>query len=132
MGLLDPNTSDGRVIFFLPWENLTIAGTTDSPTKVTHAPAPLEENIQFILSEVENYLSPEVHGKFKTSNITSRQSNSKVWHYNTLRQIEINMSGFLIRQCEFDYGRRPFFLITGDSVRTPCNYPATFIFCYGF
>jgi glycerol-3-phosphate dehydrogenase len=28
MGLLDPNTSDGRVIFFLPWQGSTIAGTT--------------------------------------------------------------------------------------------------------
>ena len=28
MGLLDPATSDGRVIFFLPWQNMTIAGTT--------------------------------------------------------------------------------------------------------
>jgi glycerol-3-phosphate dehydrogenase len=26
MGLLDPNTSDGRVIFFLPWQKRTIAG----------------------------------------------------------------------------------------------------------
>ena len=26
MGLLDPETSDGRVIFFLPWERYTIAG----------------------------------------------------------------------------------------------------------
>jgi glycerol-3-phosphate dehydrogenase len=26
MGLLDPNTSDGRVIFFLPWQNHTMAG----------------------------------------------------------------------------------------------------------
>ncbi|CAK8675012.1 unnamed protein product [Clavelina lepadiformis] len=61
MGLLDPATSDGRVIFFLPWENLTIAGTTDSPTGVTHHPAPREKDIQFILKEIENYLSPEVH-----------------------------------------------------------------------
>lgn len=30
MGLLDPATSDGRVIFFLPWEGSTIAGTTGS------------------------------------------------------------------------------------------------------
>ena len=52
MGLLDPSTSDGRVIFFLPWQKLTIAGTTDSPCAVTHAPAPTEENIQFILKEV--------------------------------------------------------------------------------
>ena len=34
MGLLDPATSDGRVIFFLPWQNHTIAGTTDSPCQV--------------------------------------------------------------------------------------------------
>ena len=27
MGLLDPQTSDGRVIFFLPWQHATIAGT---------------------------------------------------------------------------------------------------------
>jgi glycerol-3-phosphate dehydrogenase len=28
MGLIDPSTSDGRVIFFLPWQGNTIAGTT--------------------------------------------------------------------------------------------------------
>ena len=26
MGLLDPETSDGRIIFFLPWEQYTVAG----------------------------------------------------------------------------------------------------------
>ncbi|XP_003739777.1 glycerol-3-phosphate dehydrogenase, mitochondrial [Galendromus occidentalis] len=61
MGLLDPSTSDGRVIFFLPWQGQTIAGTTDKPCKVTHDPAPTEDDIQFILKEIRNYLSPEVH-----------------------------------------------------------------------
>ncbi|KAM6307161.1 glycerol-3-phosphate dehydrogenase, mitochondrial isoform 1-T1 [Aegotheles albertisi] len=60
MGLLDPATSDGRVIFFLPWEKMTIAGTTDSPTDVTHHPIPTEEDINFILNEVRNYLSADV------------------------------------------------------------------------
>ncbi|KAG2459065.1 GPDM protein, partial [Polypterus senegalus] len=60
MGLLDPATSDGRVIFFLPWEKMTIAGTTDTPTEVTPHPVPKEEDITFILSEVRNYLSPDV------------------------------------------------------------------------
>lgn len=64
MGLLDPSTSDGRVIFFLPWEGLTIAGTTDSPTEVTHNPEPTEADIKFILSEIKNYLSPDVRGSF--------------------------------------------------------------------
>ena len=63
MGLLDPATSDGRVIFFLPWEKMTIAGTTDSPTDVTSHPIPTEEDINFILNEVRNYLSVDVEGK---------------------------------------------------------------------
>uniref|UniRef100_A0A1A8NP00 Glycerol-3-phosphate dehydrogenase, mitochondrial n=1 Tax=Nothobranchius rachovii TaxID=451742 RepID=A0A1A8NP00_9TELE len=60
MGLLDPATSDGRVIFFLPWEKMTIAGTTDSPTNVTAHPIPGEDDINFILTEVRNYLSSDV------------------------------------------------------------------------
>ncbi|XP_078537843.1 glycerol-3-phosphate dehydrogenase, mitochondrial isoform X2 [Lissotriton helveticus] len=60
MGLLDPATSDGRVIFFLPWAKMTIAGTTDTPTEVTHHPIPTEEDINFILTEVRNYLSCDV------------------------------------------------------------------------
>lgn len=64
MGLLDPSTSDGRVIFFLPWEKQTIAGTTDAPCEITHHPAPSEDEIQFILDEVKHYLSPDVEGLF--------------------------------------------------------------------
>ncbi|CAL8097050.1 unnamed protein product [Orchesella dallaii] len=60
MGLLDPDTSDGRVIFFLPWQKLTIAGTTDSPCDVTANPAPREKDIQFILQEVKHYLSQDL------------------------------------------------------------------------
>ncbi len=71
MGLLDPATSDGRVIFFLPWEKMTIAGTTDTPTEVTAHPIPLEDDINFILSEVRNYLSPEVEGNTTLSMLFS-------------------------------------------------------------
>ncbi|KAL1513288.1 hypothetical protein ABEB36_002713 [Hypothenemus hampei] len=60
MGLLDPSTSDGRVIFFLPWQKHTIAGTTDLPCHVTHNPKPTEDEIMFILEEVKNYLNPDV------------------------------------------------------------------------
>ncbi|ORY99790.1 putative glycerol-3-phosphate dehydrogenase [Lobosporangium transversale] len=60
MGLLDPATSDGRVIFFLPWQGNTIAGTTDSATKVTQNPMATEEEINWILGEVKNYLNPDV------------------------------------------------------------------------
>lgn len=60
MGLLDPATNDGRVIFFLPWQKYTIAGTTDNKCEPTFHPAPTEEDIQFILKEVRNYLAPEI------------------------------------------------------------------------
>lgn len=60
MGLLDPATKDGRVIFFLPWQKYTIAGTTDNKCEPTFHPAPTEEEIQFILKEVRNYLAPEI------------------------------------------------------------------------
>ena len=60
MGLIDPNTSDGRVIFFLPWQGNTIAGTTDSPCAVEHNPTPSENEISWILNEVQGYLQPEI------------------------------------------------------------------------
>ena len=60
MGLIDPATSDGRVIFFLPWQGVTIAGTTDSPAEVTQHPIPKEEEIDWILNEVRNYLAPDI------------------------------------------------------------------------
>ncbi len=60
MGLLDPATSDGRVIFFLPWQGNTIAGTTDTKARVETDPKPHEEDIRWILEEVRRYLSPDI------------------------------------------------------------------------
>jgi len=60
MGMLDPATSDGRVIFFLPWLGNAIAGTTDSASPVEANPIPKEEEIQWILGEVRNYLSKDI------------------------------------------------------------------------
>ncbi|KJH42564.1 FAD dependent oxidoreductase [Dictyocaulus viviparus] len=59
-GLLDPATSDGRVIFFLPWERMTIAGTTDAPSEVTLSPIPKDSDVEFILQEIRGYLSKSV------------------------------------------------------------------------
>ena len=87
MGLLDPNTKDGRVIFFLPWQSETLAGsffillnwglyeyliysffamyfagTTDSNCSLSEHPKPTEKEVQFILSEIREYLSADVMG----------------------------------------------------------------------
>eukprot|EP01097_Dermamoeba_algensis_P005887 TRINITY_DN3704_c0_g1_i1.p1 TRINITY_DN3704_c0_g1~~TRINITY_DN3704_c0_g1_i1.p1 ORF type:complete len:709 (-),score=180.95 TRINITY_DN3704_c0_g1_i1:1367-3493(-) len=60
LGLVDPSTSDGRVLFFLPWQGYTIVGTTDTPCKLSSQPSSTEEDIQFILHEIANYLSPDL------------------------------------------------------------------------
>ena len=61
MGLIDPSTSDGRVIFFLPWQGNTIAGTTDAPTAISQNPIAGEEEINWILSEIRGYLAPDIN-----------------------------------------------------------------------
>jgi glycerol-3-phosphate dehydrogenase len=60
MGLLDPATSDGRVIFFLPWQGNTIAGTTDAAANVEREPRAQEEEIRWVLEEVRRYLAPDI------------------------------------------------------------------------
>lgn len=61
MGLIDPHTSDGRVVFFLPWQGNTIAGTTDAACDIKQNPVAGEEEINWILKEVQNYLQPEIN-----------------------------------------------------------------------
>ncbi|EXJ85497.1 glycerol-3-phosphate dehydrogenase [Capronia coronata CBS 617.96] len=61
MGLIDPATSDGRVIFFLPWQGNTIAGTTDAPCNITAQPIAGEDEINWILNEIQGYLSPDIN-----------------------------------------------------------------------
>jgi len=60
IGMLDINTSDGRFLFFLPWEGATIVGTTDRKGPPVSDPEPPEKEIQWILREVEKYLAPEL------------------------------------------------------------------------
>ncbi|CAF3532118.1 unnamed protein product [Fusarium graminearum] len=59
IGLLDAATSDGRVIFVLPWQGFTLAGTTDNPCEVESAPVAQQNDVDFILREVSKLLTPE-------------------------------------------------------------------------
>lgn len=60
MGLIVPKTKDGRVVFMLPWLGRTLAGTTDSNTDITMLPEPHEDEIQFILDALSDYLCIKV------------------------------------------------------------------------
>ncbi|MGH2647447.1 MAG: glycerol-3-phosphate dehydrogenase/oxidase, partial [Ginsengibacter sp.] len=53
-----PRTSDGRVLFIVPWHNRLLAGTTDTPIKnISLEPVALEKEIQFILETATGYLT---------------------------------------------------------------------------
>ncbi|WP_431242587.1 FAD-dependent oxidoreductase [Flavobacterium sp. P21] len=56
--LMIPKTSDGRVLFAVPWHNRIVVGTTDTLIK-KHSlePIALENEIQFILETAQHYLA---------------------------------------------------------------------------
>jgi glycerol-3-phosphate dehydrogenase len=56
--LMVPRTSDGRVLFVIPWHGHAVAGTTDTPVDAPSLePKPLDEEIQFILETAGRYLT---------------------------------------------------------------------------
>lgn len=62
--MIVPKTSDGRVIFFVPWHDHILVGTTDTaiPDAVAE-PSPQPQEIQFLLETAAEYLSrpPTIH-----------------------------------------------------------------------
>lgn len=56
--LMIPKTSDGRVLFAVPWHGKVLVGTTDTPlNQHSMEPRPLAEEIDFILNTAGKYLS---------------------------------------------------------------------------
>jgi glycerol-3-phosphate dehydrogenase len=53
-----PHTSDGRVLFAIPWHGHTVVGTTDTPIDApSYEPLPFEQEIEFVLDTAREYLS---------------------------------------------------------------------------
>jgi glycerol-3-phosphate dehydrogenase len=53
-----PHTSDGRVLFAIPWHGHTLVGTTDTPiATATLEPVAMEHEIQFLLATAAQYLT---------------------------------------------------------------------------
>ena len=85
--LMVPRTSDGRVLFVIPWHDHAVAGTTDTPVDAPSLePRALDEEIEFILETASRYftrpptradvlavyvgLRPLVKGEGKTSTLS--------------------------------------------------------------
>jgi glycerol-3-phosphate dehydrogenase len=55
--IMVPHTSDGRVMFAIPWHGHTLVGTTDTPMKQTSLePVALDQEIEFMLETASLYL----------------------------------------------------------------------------
>ncbi len=55
--IMVPHTSDGRVLFAIPWHGHTLVGTTDTAiAEATLEPSPLEKEVEFVLSTAAEYL----------------------------------------------------------------------------
>ncbi|MBS1991744.1 MAG: glycerol-3-phosphate dehydrogenase/oxidase [Cyanobacteria bacterium SZAS LIN-3] len=56
--IMVPHTSDGRVMFAIPWHNHLLVGTTDTPIQEPSLePKPFDHEIEFILETAGRYLS---------------------------------------------------------------------------
>ncbi len=55
-----PKTSDGRVLFCIPWHRATLIGTTDTPVEQAQLePRALAAEIDFVLETAGQYLEPK-------------------------------------------------------------------------
>ncbi|TWU56859.1 Aerobic glycerol-3-phosphate dehydrogenase [Rubripirellula tenax] len=57
VALIVPKTSDGRVLFIIPWHDHVVVGTTDTPIETaTLEPSAQEHEIQFLIDTTASYL----------------------------------------------------------------------------
>ncbi len=53
-----PKTTDGRVVFIIPWHNHVLLGTTDTPIEQPQLePRPLDQEIDFLLETAAGYFA---------------------------------------------------------------------------
>lgn len=56
--IMIPKTDDGRVLFAVPWHGRVVVGTTDTPVdSASLEPRALEEEIDFIFTQISRYLT---------------------------------------------------------------------------
>ncbi|MEX0636772.1 MAG: FAD-dependent oxidoreductase, partial [Ferruginibacter sp.] len=62
--LMIPKTTDGRVLFAVPWHNKLVIGTTDIPVNSIEAePTATDQEVQFILNNFNQYSNKQLERK---------------------------------------------------------------------
>jgi glycerol-3-phosphate dehydrogenase len=58
LAVLIPQTEDGRVLFFVPWHQHVLIGTTDTAVdSIELEPKPLEEEVAYLMNYAQRYLT---------------------------------------------------------------------------
>ena len=58
--IMVPHTDDGRVMFAIPWHDVTVVGTTDTPIDaIDLEPTPLAHEVEFIVETANRYLAAD-------------------------------------------------------------------------
>lgn len=64
VALMIPKTTDGRVLFAVPWHDAVVIGTTDTPLNlISEEPIALDEEIDFILNNFNQYNELDISRK---------------------------------------------------------------------
>lgn len=56
-GMVIPDTKDGRVLFLLPWQGKTLAGTTDQAQEISEYPEATSDEVGYIIEHLQHYLA---------------------------------------------------------------------------
>ena len=101
--IMIPHTSDGRVLFAVPWHNHVVLGTTDTPIDETlEEPKPIEEEIDFILANAGQYMTKKPKRKDVKSVFAglrplaaNQESDSETKEISRHHKINVSTSGLI-------------------------------------
>lgn len=68
-GILLSNTSDGRLMFMLPYYGKVLAGTTDDMQPIEMFPKPQEEDVKFLVNELKRVFGPDFDVQSKITSV---------------------------------------------------------------
>lgn len=99
--LMVPRTTDGRVLFAIPWHGATIIGTTDEPVEeAKDDPQPMRKEREFLLNHINRYFgrqpkSSEILSVWSGQRPLVREGKSKTSQLSRDHKILVSSSGMI-------------------------------------
>lgn len=110
MGLVDGKTADNRILFVLPWRDLTLVGSTDVVKELNVRPKPTIEDVEFLCRELQRY----------TTLLVSRRDVLAAWTgiRPLVRDLQASSSEGMVRSHKISKECQNLFVITGGKWTT--------------